>query len=266
MTQQVTELCLITNAGSVPFAVLVEQDGQCAWATGGDFGGRIHRSWAGHVLASKDRRPQEWWVLSAWRDWLAEIAQEAPEQRRQALGQLEQSTPGIIVKRPRAVRTRLPPDALAMHWRRHRLHNRAEVIGSEIAARLEKEGSVHWSAEVEINERITLVGDWLIAMRSVIDHVEPEADVVWPWGIEPAHVTGMAVIRVVDANDIVELETEWADSRAELGPDHPFGIAIIRHGAQAKLIDAGCVVGDRFPAAVTLAVAAAQAYQRSNQP
>lgn len=262
MTQQITELCLVTDAGVVPFAVFVEQDNRCAWATGGDFGARIHAAWAGHVLASKKRRPLEWWVLAAWRDWLAEVARVAPEQRRQALEQVAQSTPGVSIKRTRAARTRLPVDALATLWRRHRLHDRAEVIGAEIAARLEGLGSVHWSAEVVINEQRTVVGDWVVAIQSVPDNTEPATAFAGPRDLEPTRITGVLVIRVVDANEINAVKVAWAQSGEELGSDHPFGIAVVRHTRQAEWTETGCLVGDRFPAAVTLAVAVARAYRR----
>ena len=262
MTQQITELCLITDAGVVPFAVLVEQDGRCAWATGADFGARLHTAWAGHVLASKDRRPREWWVLAAWRDWLAGVAREAPERRRKILEQVERSTPGICIRRPIGARTRLPFGALATRWRRDRLHDRAEVIGGEIAARLEGLGSVHWSAEVVINEHHRVVGDWVVAIQSVPDDTEPGTAFAGLRDLEPTRITGVLVIRVVEANEIDAVKVAWMQSREALGSDHPFGIAVVRHTRQAEWTKTGCLVGDRFPAAVTLAVAVARAYRR----
>lgn len=258
VTQRITELCLVSEAGSVPFAVLVEQDGRCALSTAADFGSRVHEQWAGHVLAGKERRPEEWWVMAAWREWLADVSQDAPEQRRQALEHLERSTPGVAIKRPRVVHTRLPVDALAMRWRRDRLHERSEVIGSEIAARLEGVGSVHWSAEVEVNEGRSVFGDWVVATRSASDGIEPGEE------MDPEHrrITAATVIRVVDAMEITALKAEWARSREELGEDHPFGIAVVRKARQAEFSELGCIVGDRFPAPVTLAVAAARAYRR----
>lgn len=256
VTQYIIELCLVTEAGSVPFAVLIEQGEHCAMATAADFGARIHEPWAGHVLEAKERRPQEWWVLAAWRDCLSEIAQEAPEQRRLALEQLERSTPGIVIRRPRSAFTRFPVDALAMRWRRHRLHERSGVIGGEIAARLERNGLAYWSAEVEINERYSAVGDWIVTTKSTYEDIRPAGE--WL----PERITGATVIRVIDTNEIEEIKAEWAHLKEELGEDHPFGIAIVRQGRQAELTDAGCIVGDRFPAPVSFAVAAAQAHQR----
>lgn len=256
VTQHITELCLVSEAGTVPFAVLIEQGEHCAMATAADFGARIHEQWAGHVLEAKERRPQEWWVLAAWRDCLSEISQEAPEQRRLALEQLERSTPGIAIRRPRSAFTRLPVDALAMRWRRHRLHERSDVIGGEIAARLERHGLAHWSAEVEINDRYSAAGDWIVTTKLAYEDIGPAGE--WL----PERITGATVIRVIDTNEIEEIRAEWAHLREELGEDHPFGIAIVRQGRQAELTDAGCIVGDRFPAPVSFAVAAAQAHQR----
>lgn len=256
VTQQITELCLVSEAGSVPFAVLIEQGEHCAMATAADFGARIHEHWAGHVLEAKERLSQEWWVLAAWRDCLSEIAQETPEQRRLALEQLERSTPGMAIKRPRSAFTRLPVGALAIRWRRHRLYDRSEVIGGEIAARLELNGSAHWFAEVEINERRSVFGDWIITTGSAYEDFRPVG------GRKPEKITGVTVIRVVDAYELEEIRAEWAQSREDLGADHPFGIAVVRHGRQAELTDAGCIVGDRFPAPVSFAVAAAQAHRK----
>ena len=256
VTQHITELCLVSEAGTFPFAVLIEQGDRCAVATAADFGARIHEPWAGHVLEAKERRPQEWWVLAAWRDCLSEIAQEAPEQRRLALEQLERSTPGIAIRRPRSAFTRLPVDALAMRWRRHRLHERSEVISGEIAARLERHGLAYWSAEVEINERHSAVGDWIVTTKSEYEDIRPVGELV------PERITGATVIRVVDANEVEEIRAAWAQSREDLGSDHPFGIAIVRHGRQAEITDVGCIVGDRFRAPVSFAVAAAQAHRR----
>ena len=256
VTQHITELCLVTEAGSVPFAVLIEQGEHCAMATAADFGDRIHEPWAGHVLEAKERRPQEWWVLAAWRDCLSEIAQGAPEQRKLALEQLERSTPGIAIRRSRSAVTRLPVDALAMRWRRHRLHERSEVISGEIAARLERHGLAYWSAEVEINERYSAVGDWIVTTQSGYQDNRPTGE--WL----PERITGATVIRVVDTSEVEEIRAEWAQLREELGADHPFGIAIVRQSHRAELTDAGCIVGDCFPAPVSFAVAAAQAHRR----
>lgn len=77
VTQHITELCLVTEAGSVPFAVLIEQGEHCAMATAADFGDRIHEPWAGHVLEAKERRPQEWWVLAAARLSVRDCARSA---------------------------------------------------------------------------------------------------------------------------------------------------------------------------------------------
>ena len=262
MTAQITELCLVSEDGLAPFAVLVEQGDQCAWATGGDFGGRIHPSWAGHVLGSKARRPQEWWVLAAWRDWLATVAWEAPAARRQTLAQIERSTPGVVIKRPRVVRTRLPVAALAAQWRRLRLHDRAEVIGSEIASRLEGLGAVHWSAEVVINDYRAVSGDWVVVMGTISDDPRPDSEGTRLWADDLTRLPGITVIRVISAHEVEAVKAEWARSKAELGADHPYGIAIVRHRRQAEATALGCIVGARFPAAVSLAVAAARGYQR----
>jgi hypothetical protein len=256
VTQHITELCLVSEAGTFPFAVLIEQGDRCAVATAADFGARIHEQWAGHVLEAKECRPQEWWVLAAWRDCLSEIAQEAPEQRRLALEQLERSTPGIAIRRPKSAFTRLPVDALAMRWRRHRLHERSEVIGGDIAARLERHGVAYCSAELEINERYSVVGDWVVTTKSAYQNIWPAGE--WL----PERITGATVIRVVDASEVEEIRGEWAYLKEELGADHPFGIAIVRQSHQAELTDAGCIVGDCFSAPVSFAVAAAQAHRR----
>ncbi len=260
--QRITELCLDAGSGLAPFAVLVEQGDQCAWATGADFGGRIHPSWAGHVLACKHRRPEEWWVLAAWRDWLAEVAQEPPGRRQQVLAQLARTTPGIFIKRPRVVQTRLPGGALAAHWRRQRLHDRAEVIGGEIAARLAGSGLAHWSVEVLSNDNGAVAGDWVVARRPVADDPGAATAVVPPEAHASWRLADITIIRVVAADAIDQAQVAWGQSREALGSTPPFWIAVVRHSRQAELIAAGCIVGERFPAAVSLAVAASRAYWR----
>jgi hypothetical protein len=136
------------------------------------------------------------------------------------------------------------------------------VIGADIAARLAAAGSAFWSAEVEINERRSVIGDWIVASRYIPGYTVPSDEFARPWQSEQTRITGVSVIRIVDVDEVSEMKAEWMESREELGPDHPFGIAVVRHTRQAELTELGCIVGDRFPAPVSFAVAAAQAHRR----
>ena len=134
------------------------------------------------------------------------------------------------------------------------------MIGAEIAARLGGVGSAHWSAEVVIDERYSVVGDWIVAFGSLPDSAAASTDSA-SGSLHPTNGSGLTVIRTVNGEEIGELKAEWTASRKEFGADHPFGIAVVRRAGRAELLDAGCLVGDRFPAAVSLAVAAARAYR-----
>lgn len=269
LTQQIIELCLIGDQGLRPFAVLVEQGDRCGWATAPGICTDAH--WLSHVLRQKQRRGTDAWVLSAWSDWLSDIAQEAPDRRRAALERLEASTPGVVVKRPRAAHTALPAHTLAKTWVRRRLHYRAEVIASNVAARLAgRHGSVHWDAELRVESYDSFYGDWIIERQPQPGRVVTTYTGAATGGSDlagrapPPDITlssafGLAVIHVIDADDVADLQKTWSRAREALGVNYPFGIAIVRGSSETTLLDTGCITGERSKAPESLAVAAVRA-------
>lgn len=269
MTQQIIELCLVDNQDLRPFAVLVEQGDHCGWAAAP--GICTDAQWLSHVLRQKQRRGTDAWVLSAWADWLSEIAQEPPDRRRASLARLEASTPGVVVKRPRAAHTALPARTLAKSWVRRRLHDRAEVIASNIAARLAgRHGRAHWNAELRVEHYASFQGDWVIERqprqgRVVTTYAGPAASGSELAGRGPmpdislSAAFGLAVIHVIDASEVTNLQKSWSRAREELGVHYPFGAAIVRRSSEATLLDTGCIIGDRSKAPESLAVAAVRA-------
>lgn len=269
LTQQITELCLTADVGPLPFAVLVEQDNHCGWAIAS--GLAQDRRWIGHVLTHKQRREDEAWVLTAWASWLSEIAQEPPESRKAALAHLEASTPGLVMKRPRTVHTALPARALARRWQRRRLYDSAETIAANVAARLAGNGgTVHWAAALSVDDHEPLHGDWIVerqpkpgrvmsSVRSAQLQV-PEFVARGPVSdVTTSVASGLAVIHVIDSENVRELKYEWARAREQLGAKYPFGVAVVRRSVEVELLATGCIIGERFLAPESLAVAAVRA-------
>lgn len=266
LTQQITELCLTSDAGPLPFAVLVEQGDHCAWAMAS--GLARDRQWIGHVLHQKQRREDEAWVLTAWALWLSEVAQDAPKVRKAALAQLEASTPGFILKRPRTAHTALPARALARRWQRRRLHESAEALAANVAARLAGNGGMaHWAATLSIDDHEPLHGDWIVERQpkpgrviSPVGRAQPSAPEFVARGPLPDVTTsvasGLTVIHVIDSENVGELKYEWAHAREQLGAKFPFGVAIVRRSAEVELLATGCIIGERSLAPESLALAA----------
>ena len=67
------------------------------------------------------------------------------------------------------------------------------------------------------------------------------------------------MIRVIDACQIADEIGEWESQKSRLGIHYPYGIAVVRKHRGVIVTDVGCVVGDRFAAAETLATAATKA-------
>lgn len=206
---------------------------------------RLHETlqeWLEHLLEGKQRHAKDWWVLEAWRDWLNHVSEETPEGRRSALERLECSTPGCVVRRPRTVSTRLPAGALATRWCRDRLFNRAELIAAHIAENLAGKGRAHWRSSVMVEGHVAIAGDWIIE-----DSPTP--------GVGNA-ASGLAVISTIECKSTESIKSQWSESQAVLVDRYPFGVAVVRNWSGVEVLDNGCLVGDRFPASVSIAVAA----------
>ncbi|MCG7952677.1 MAG: hypothetical protein N0E56_15875 [Candidatus Thiodiazotropha endolucinida] len=244
MKHSITELCLTSGDGVTPFAVLIEQDEQCVWA----MPSRLHaatQEWLEHLLEGKQRYAKDWWVLEAWHDWLSDVSDESPENRRSALERMEMSTPGCVVRRPRAVPTRLPAGAVATRWCRDRLFNRAELIAAHIAENLAVKGHANWQSSVMVDDHFALEGDWIV-------EVSPTP------GIGNA-ASGLALINVIERGSAESIKTQWDRSQAALGDRYPYGVAVVRGWPGAEVLDSGCLVGDHFAAPASLAIAAVRA-------
>lgn len=269
LTQRITELCLSGEPYPYPFAVLVEQGHQCGWAVAS--GLAQDRRWLGHVLKHKQRREDESWVLDSWASWLSDIAQEPSDRRLAALENLEASTPGLIVRRPRTARTRLPVQSLALQWQRRRLHDSAEAIAANMAARLASpNGTAHWAASIDIDGHEPLCGDWVVehrpqpgAVAQTTDReqfLSPEFTSRAPMPTSTTSVAaGLALIHVVDAEQVDSLKYKWGLAKQKLATRYPYSIAVVRDSTQVAQLDIGCVIGERFPAAESIAVAAVRA-------
>lgn len=270
MKAQITEICLTDGRDIEPFAVIVESVGECAWSIAADPRQERDREWPGHVLAAKGRRASEWWTLDAWQSWLEEVAQEPLERRREALRRLDALTPGILVKNPRTAYTRLPPGAVAKQWRRRRLHDRSEVIAAEIASRLARNGSAHWSSALFAEGHEPLQGDWVIVHQRSHDasiQTDRQSSSVFGYllrGPEPPSEVGadnmLVVVRIIDQDQMDVVLKEWVTARETMGAAAPFGLAVVRGQRFARMFDGIAIIGERFAAPVLLAVAAIRAH------
>ena len=260
MKVQITELCLTVEDDLAPFAVLVEHEHECAWAMASD----LHpndKGWLGHVLEGAERRPEEWWVLEAWRDWLKDVAGGAPDDRREAFRRLGRSTPGCIVRRSRTAATRLPAGAVASRWRRDRLFDRAELIAAEIAARLAEGGKAFWNATLTIGDHEVLTGDWVVEVSPApgFGRAAPPAPGADPGFLAPdvtVAARGLALVHVVKAHQVAETREAWSATQRRLGPTYPYAVTVVRDWHGAEVMDGGCLIGERFAAPVSLGVAA----------
>lgn len=237
MTKHITELCLVGESRPLPFAVLVEHENECAWAVATDY--YYKSEWAGHVLAKKERRETEAWLLESWVQWLGDASTAAPEARHKALRRLEQSTPGIIVRKPRRAYTNLPASVVAASWQRRRLHDRAETVAANIAHRLAgSKGKTHWDSAIHILEQAPITADWIVESMQQ-NSSSNERD-----------MSHLSVIRVIEVADVLEQKAYWANMK---GSVLPFAVAIVRGIKTVEILEEGCFIGDRFPAAESLA-------------
>lgn len=238
LINRITELCLVGETRPLPFAVLVECNNECAWAIATDY--YDNANWASHVLSKKERSYSESWLLASWADWLADIATETSEARHKALMHLEQSSPGIIVRKPRLAHTELPAAVVAASWQRRRLHDRAETIAANIAHRLAgTKGMAHWASALYILEQSPLKPDWI---------VERTQQFTRSTDVDPSR---LSIIQVIDAGDVSQAKSYWADLK---GFVLPYTVAVVRGIKAVEVLDNGCFIGDRFRAAESLAV------------
>ena len=266
LTQRITELCLTSANGPLPFAVLVEQDDDCGWAIAT---GDVHSlQWRAHVLSQKGRNSAESWALDAWGAWLRDIAQGSATARMSALARIEATTPGIIVRRPKTAHTRFPARALAQYWQRRRLHERAETIAANIAARLAgTDGAAHWASAIRIDDHEAMAGDWIVVHQPgstrELDRPRPgpaESISRGPAPVLPlATATDLAIIQVIDLDSVEHVKSRWAVAKSRLGGKCPYRVAVVRGTNVASISDLGCLVGEHFGAPEYLAVAAARA-------
>lgn len=149
------------------------------------------------------------------------------------------------------------------------MHDRAESVAARIARRLSKDKNAHWSSSVQIDDAQPIRGDWIVESQPRPGrHEMRQPKMSLSKGIvgfqpSPKLVTtaadGLAVIQVVAACEITEVVSGWEDQKSRLGIHYPYGVAIVRKHRGAMVTDVGCVVGDRFAAAETLAAAATRA-------
>jgi len=253
LTQRIIEVCLISKDGVTPFAVIVEQGEYCAWSIASGRNHTTSQQWNGHVLAAKERRPEEWWVLDAWKEWLDEISQETPGSRICSLMKLERETPGIVIRQPREVHTRLPVGAIASRWRRNRLFERTEIIVAEIAHKLARGGTAHWNSSISINDCESLKGDWIIEQKP-----RPESDMNFDDKISEigdSNMCGIAIINRVGCEHIESVKDQWSAAKNILKEKCPCNVVIVKNDSHAEVSDLGCIIGERFPSPVSLAIA-----------
>lgn len=264
-----TELSLHDETFLLPFAVLVEGDGACHWAIATN--AVSTPGWPEHVLKSKGRRASESWVLRSWEQWLTDVTNEPPEERHKLIEKLSMSTPGIVARKPRKVVTRLPARVVADQWSRRRLHDRAESIAARIASRLAVGGRAHWSSSLRIEDTPGISGDWVVErhprtgrhefLQSKRQAVRNHND----FGLMPSPnlvstaVDGIAIIRVISVEQTEQVVAEWKTNKGMLNIRYPYGIAVVQNHRGIMVTDAGCVVGDRFAAPESIAVAATRA-------
>lgn len=261
---RVYELWLTSKESRHPFAALVEDGDQCAWTIATDTDGPPAPDWGDSIVGGWDRNAKDAWVLDAWRDFLEEISSATPEERQRQLKKLDHATAGIEVRRPRNVSSPLPPRALAYRWRRNRLGNPHDVVAAAIAARLGQGGKIHWRANIEVRERGNLQGEWIIETHVQRGPMLPHNEVATPDDAGqvpfPASqvpgATGLAVISIIDAQEIASIKARWSATKTRLANEYPFGIAVVRDSREAEVQEQGCIIGARFAAPVSLAEAA----------
>lgn len=244
MKQHIIELCLTTTDGLTPFAVIVEGDGSFAWEMPHRLGSTSDPAWSGYVLGCKERNPQEWWALEAWQEWLSDLGDLSPEKRRAAFHHLESSTPGIVIRKPRSLSTRLPAGALVTRWCRDRLFNRAEIVAAQIAANLSSHGAAYWNSALQIGEWKELRGDWVIEQRS-----------------RTKARTNLAILNILNASEVGTLHSKEPSNEPFLPEDKlPRRVVVVQNSRKAEITEWGCIVGDRFAAPVSLAVATIKSF------
>ena len=141
--------------------------------------------------------------------------------------------------------------------------------GATIARRLSKNHIPHWSSKLQIDDAQPINGDWIVECQPRPGRLEMrELPILLSKNevtskVSPKLVTtaaeGLAVIRVIDAEQVTEVIREWESQKSKLGIHHAYGIAVVRNFRGARVTDAGCVTGDRFAAAESLATAATRA-------
>ena len=260
-----TELCLQDEASLLPFAVLVESETECHWGIATN--DVTSSGWPEHVAESKYRRANDAWAFAAWEQWLADLAQQPAEARQTLLAAISLNTPGVIVRKPRKATTSLPARIVAAQWVRRRLHDRAEVIAANIARRLSGNSQAHWRASVLLDDEFPIEGDWIVENHSTLrSHGSGQTDVGdentahfrSPAPSNPVIVDGLAVIQVISSEQVSEVVRSWQANKAWL-KTYPYGIAVVRNYRNVMVSAAGCVVGDRFAAPESVAVAATRA-------
>jgi len=263
---RVYELWLTSKESRHPFAALVEDGDQCAWTIATDTDGPPAPDWGDSIVRGWDRSAKDTWVLDAWRDFLKEISSATLEERQRQLKKLDHATAGIEIRRPRNVSSPLPPRALAYRWRRNRLGNPHDVVAAAIAARLGQGGKIHWRANIEVSERGNLQGEWIIETHAQRGTILPPNELAKPddageASFPASQVTGaagLAVISIIDAQQVAAIKALWSATKTQLANEYPFGIAVVRNCREAEVQEQGCIVGDRFAAPVSMAVAAAR--------
>jgi hypothetical protein len=245
----ITELSLTTEQGSSPFAVIAEQGDECAWSMPSILSAS-NLDWSAYTLGVMERRSEEAWVLGAWANWFADLEMSNPDARRITLQSLEQTTPGVVVRKPKTTHTRLPVGALTSRWCQDRLFDRAQMIGAQIADALARGGQLHWDSAIEIEGYDALAGDW------IVEHQPSPGKMA---------AMGLAVINAIDTGQADALKMTWANASTVLGGRYPYGIAIVRNARTIEVLREGCLIGDRFAAPIALAVATVKAQWHANQ-
>lgn len=263
MTMHVYELWLTSRASRRPFAAVIEDGERCAWTIATDTGGQSDPAWSAAIVDGWGRDAQDAWVLDAWREFLEELVSAPSEVLRVQLQKLDRSTAGIEVSRPRKVSSPLPPRALAYRWRRNRLGDPHDVVAAAISAELGRGGRIHWRASIEINEQCDIPGEWIVenpAERGSLPQNELATPVETSNAPLPAPLktvaAGLAVVSIVEVEEIDSIKTRWVENKQRLAGAFPFGIAVVRDSRHVELLEHGCIVGARFAAPVSLAVAA----------
>lgn len=265
MMTRVYELWLTSASSRHPFAVLVEDGERCAWTVATDTDGRGDRGWSQSIVEGWGRNEDDAWVLDAWRDFLEDIASASPDERQAQLQKLDQSTAGVEVRRRRRVSSRLPPQALADRWRRNRLGAPHDAVAAAIAAHFGRGGKIHWRASIEISKQSKLQGEWIVenhAERGIPVPSEGSKPDATSQASAPAALVsgaaGLAVVSIVETKEVETIKKLWLVTKRSLTNEYPFGIAVVRDSRHVELLEQGCIVGARFAAPVSMAVAAAR--------